>query len=104
MTAREKMVAREQHVENVVTLYRAYRDATLWGALSGHFHFYSDYKAYRALVTGDPATLKDLTRERILAIGQVPGFHERKPDPRRKQARDLMDAEYRRVKTNEEGA
>jgi len=85
----------EQARENIVTLYRAYRDVTLWGALEGNFNFESDHAAYKALVTGDPEGMKTLTKDRVLEVGVVPGFREG-TDSRRRQARDLMDEEWER--------
>src|SRR5580765_7597592 len=95
MTAREKMIAREQHVENIVTLYREYRDATLWGALAGNFDFNSDYNAYRALVTGDASGMRKLTKLRLKSVGKV-GFHTTTTDKRRAEARTKLDAARRR--------
>jgi len=88
---------REEKAENIVRLYREYRDATLWGALHGQFSFHQDYLAYAALVRGDAVELSVLTDERTGAVeqwfGEI-GFHTDKTDPRRKQARDAMDAAY----------
>jgi hypothetical protein len=82
----------EAPVENIVTLYRGYRDATLWGALAGNFDFTSDQAAYAALVTGNAYNLRKLTTLRLKAVGKV-GFHTTTTDKRRAEARTKLDAE-----------
>jgi hypothetical protein len=58
---------------NIVTLYREYRDFTLWGALSGDFDLEIDQVAYNSLVLGDVASMKTAIKLRKASVGK-PNF------------------------------